>query len=411
MKTNKIISAILACSIMGTALAAPTAKWASATVNEKSVLINKSIDSPQVNNNREPVSFSYKLAADEKLNFEVQKNITSSRQYWLDSTAKILAKGINLPVSGGNTIIRISPLTNNKSVQLSAANIHILNNGIEKSLNVFADSKELNNTGLAFRDSSIALKVQSQAGHLNLKVDSNMGDTPFVIHVFEPESDYVLSLAATKMSFAANQKITINSDFLNANKNMQASLQGYISRPDGSVLGELNFIQDKKGGYSADLNAVGAQGLAHGLWEAHIFAKGIDKGVEIMRDAKIGFAVKLNTAAFDNSLNLTKNSIQLGINVGLAGRYEVRGVLMGTDPKSQQLQPIAMTMAANWLTAGSQSISLPLDRKFIAESQLVAPYAIRGIQLNNQTYFAPVQSVQQGIDLFEFELQDDQQIR
>lgn len=409
MKTNKILSAILACSIVGSVYATPNAQWAIATdiSSNKTTLISKAINTPQVNNNHEAVSFSYKLDANESLNFDNKPFVENSKQYWIDSTGNKLAQGIQLPVTGGDTIIRISPLTNDKSVQLTSSMIQIQNNGIDSNIQVFADSQDLKATGVSFSDNSIALKLQSQPGNLNLKLDNFNGNMPFVIHVFEPKSSYALSLASTQATFNANQIITVNTSMLSADKNIQTNLQGYINRPDGSVLGELDFAQNKNGSYSANIPAIGAQGLAQGLWEVHVFAKGNDKGLEIMRDAQTSFAVNLNTAEFSNNLKMTANTIEVGVNVGLEGRYEVRGVLMGTN-KAGDIQPVAMTMTADWLTTGQQSISLKLDTQLITESGLSAPFALKNVQLTNQTYLAPVQTIKSGINMLDFNIDDEQ---
>ncbi|HFC30833.1 MAG TPA: DUF4785 family protein, partial [Oceanospirillales bacterium] len=147
-------------------------------------------------------------------------------------------------------------------------------------------------------------------------------------------------------------------------------------------------------------------GLAQGLWEVHVFAKSNDKNTEIMRDAQTSFAVNLNTAAFTNDLNLQENKLTLGVNVGVEGRYEVRGVLMGTN-KAGQLQPIGMTMVAAWLNTGTQSINLPLDKSLIDESNLSAPFVIKNVQLTNQTYLAPVQTIKAGINLIDFNFKEE----
>ena len=401
MKTKIIISAILACSVMGSAIAAPQAQWVTGIQNNKSTLINKAVSTPSVNNSHDAVSYSYKLDANEELEFNSKAFVVNSRQYWLDSTSDKLAKGISLPVSGGETIIRISPLSNNKAIQLTASSIEIQNNGVSKSIQVFADSENLKSTGAAFSDQSIALKVNASVGNLNLKVTTASANIPFVIHVFEPKSKHVLSLSSTQATYNANQSIQINTNFLLGKESINASLQGYINRPDGSVLGELKFSRNSNGSYSAQIDATGAQGLAQGLWQVHIFAKSQQKGLEIMRDAQTSFAVNLNTAQFSSDLKLVNNTLQVGLNVGLAGRYEVRGVLMGTDVNSKQLRPIAMTMSANWLEAGIQSISLPLDAKILAETHLKAPYVIKDVRLSNQTYLAPVQTVESGIRIVE----------
>ncbi len=399
MKINKLLTIIIACAIGGSVYAAPKVQWATALNNSKTnPLITTKINSPIANNSYEEVSFSYKLAADKELTLDPEPFIENSRQFWLDSTGKELAKGIKLPVTGGDTVIRISPLTNDKSVQITAGIIEIQNNGVDTGIEVFADNQQLKSTGVPFSDNSIALKVPTQAGSLNLKVNTSTGNMPFVIHVLEKDSPYVLSLNANQVTYNANQAISIEATMLAADTSINTSLQGYIRRPDGSVLGDLSFTQGENGSYTANIDAIGAQGLAQGLWEVHVFAEGSDSGAEFMRDAQTSFAVNLKTAEFTDNLRMSSDNLQVGINVGLEGRYEVRGVLMGTNGTGE-LQPIAMTMSANWLEAGQSSISLPLDAKIIAESGLSAPFAIKNLQLINQTYLAPVQTIKDGINI------------
>jgi hypothetical protein len=240
--------------------------------------------------------------------------------------------------------------------------------------------------------------TNAQAGDLILKVNSSAKDTPFVIHVLEKNSPYVLSLASTKATYGANETISINTNMLLNNKNIGSNLQGYINRPDGSLLGELKFIKQSDGNYFADIDAIGTHGLSQGLWQVHVFAQSTNKGIKIMRDAQTSFAVKLNTAEFSSNLKMSKISIKVGVDVGLEGRYEVRAVLMGTN-KAGQMQPIAMTMTADWLKTGQQAINLRLDQAIIAKSGLSTPFALRNIQLTNQTYLAPVQTIKSGINL------------
>jgi len=406
MKKYTLLTAVFACSLISAANSAPQAQWAVQISNQKSALITGKIDSPVVNNNREKVSYSYKLSTGESLDFKAKPFKAQSRQYWLDSTGDKLAAGINLPVSGGETIIRISPLSANKSVKLSAKNIHIKNNGQLKNIEVFADSTDLKATGAAFSDQSIALKINAAAGQLKLIIDSSSASTPFVIHVLEKDSPFVLSINANKASYKVNQPIRIDAGISANNKNRDTTLQGYINRPDGSVLGELNFSKNKDGRYIAELDALGAQGMAQGLWEVHVFAKSKENNVVIMRDAQTSFAVNLNTAAFSGKLSLLKNTVNIGVDVAIEGRYEVRGVLMGTNTEGQ-LKPFAMTMTADWLKVGENSLALPIDAKSTANSGLSAPFAIKNVQLTNQTYLAPVQTVVEGIKLVDINFSED----
>ena len=396
---KNILKAMVLCTLTTTVYAAQKAEWAEEIITNKSSLLSANINSPQTNLNKQSVSYTYKLDKSEELSFEVTPFEEKSKQFWIDSTGAKLVSGINLPVTGGNTVIRISPLSNDKSIQLDASMITIENNGKVKELNVFADSTQLKATGAAFSENTIALMVNANAGELNLKVDSFAEETPFVIHVLEPNSDYVLSLKTTQATFNANQKISVNTHVLFGNEKLSAELQGYISKPDGSVLGNLEFIQDHEGKYMAEIDAKGSQGLVQGLWEVHVFSKSHNKGIDIMRDAQTSFAVNLNTAQFDGQLKISESNLKVGIQVGLEGRYEVRGVVMGTDAKTLKQTPIAMTMTAAWLTEGTQSLSLPIDKKLLQESGLIAPFSIKNVQLNNQTYLAPVQTVKSGINL------------
>ncbi len=296
MKINKLLTIIIACAIGGSVYAAPKVQWATALNKSKTkLLITTKINSPIANNNYEEVSFSYKLAADEKLGLDPQPFIENSRQFWLDTTGKELAKGIKLPVTGGDTVIRISPLTNDKSVQITAGIIEIQNNGIDAGIEVFADNQQLNSTGATFSDNSIALKVSTQAGSLNLKVNTATGNMPFVIHVLEKDSPYVLSLNANQVTYDVNQVIRIEANMLVVDESISTSLQGYIRRPDGSVLGDLSFTQGVDGSYTANIDAIDAQGLAQGLWEVHVFSKGSDRGTEFMRDAQTSFVRRGST--------------------------------------------------------------------------------------------------------------------
>ncbi len=396
---KNIIKTLALFTITTSVYADPKAQWTADIDVSKSGLISTHINSPQVNTNKDAVSFSYKLEQTEKLEFDVKPFIEQSKQYWIDSTGNKLINGISLPVSGGDTVIRISPLSNDKSIHIDASMIKIKNNGQLKSINVFADADQLKATGAAFSENSIALKVKADAGKLNLKVDNYTGDTPFVVHVLEPKSNYVLTLKTSKATYNANQNITIATDLFNGETKISADLQGYINRPDGSVLGNLKFTQDNQGKYVADIDAMGSQGLAQGLWEVHVFAKSEDKGIEILRDAQTSFAVNLNTAKFDGQLKMSDTSLKIGVQVGLQGRYEVRGVLMGTDSQSLELKPIAMTMSAAWLNKGVQELDLPIDTKMLHDSGLIAPFSIKNVQLTNQTYLAPVQTIKSGINL------------
>ncbi len=140
---KRIIKTLILSSFITTAYAGPKAQWQVAIDKSNTNLLTHQIDSMRANTNKETVSYSYILDQTEELNFDIKPFSEKSKQYWIDSTGNKLVSGISLPVSGGDTVIRISPLTNDKSIQIESHMIKIQNNGTTKSINVFADSSQL----------------------------------------------------------------------------------------------------------------------------------------------------------------------------------------------------------------------------------------------------------------------------
>ncbi len=322
--------------------------------------------------------------------------VASSRQFWLRPTGNELAAGIDIPITGGETLFRISRVKKHKSTRFSANAIQIQNNDTGKAIQLFS-------VRAASSDRTIVFKINTTPGYVNLKVDTARGKTPYVIHVLEKHSPYVLSLHSSSFLYAADQTIGINVSMLNLDKSINTSLQGYITLPDGRILGDLEFSQNGNGSYSANISAAGhAVGGLEGLFEAHVFAEGNDNGLTIRRDSKTAFGLILRTARFNGKLKATKQAIEFGIDVGVEAKYALKATLVGTN-ESGVMQELHYVSSGNWLQTGQQTLTLELNPRFIAESCLTAPYALKNISLVNLTYMAPAQTVKPGINLSGFD--------
>ncbi len=392
--------ALLGIALSGSAVAEGTVRW-NVPVQPSTDSLDKSVpaDVPLVNTNRETVAFSYAIDRDQPLAVNTPVHTEKSRQYWLDTTGEKLAAGLELPVTGGQTIVRISPLKTDKSI--TAAGIQLMAKGRHRDLDVFADATSLKDTGVPFSPNSVAFKTRLPAGKAVLKVTGLRNDTPVVVHVFEPESSHVLALQTVKATFGAGEPVQVLASLTNGVQSEQAEIQGYVSLPDGRVAGSLRFVRRPDGTYRADLPIHTLTGLGNGLWEVHVFAAN-DK---TMRDAQTAFAVTLPTAAFDGRLELDSGAaggavVKVGIQVAQEGRFEVRGVLYGRNSSGQAV-PFAVSMAASWLSPGQRSVALPVDGRLIAQAGLQSPFEIRQVTLTDQSRFAPVQMVAEGITLFE----------
>ncbi len=351
-----------------------------------------------VNQNREPIQFSYALAADAALDFTPRPYVEESRQYWFDASGEELSQGVKLALSSSEAVIRISPMSlQDKAVEISAPMLQMSMAGEPIEARVFADSASLKATGAAFSDHTIAFKIDNHPGTLDLKVNGlTGGDAPFVVHVLEPKSSHVFELTTQRAVQKSGAAMTVFTAMHSDGGLLDASVQGYVSKPDGSVVSTLDFKRRADGRFAAVLDLPAGESLAHGLWQIHTYAEAMNGGVKVLRDAQSGFAVTHNSAAFNGRLALEQQQLSIGITASLAGRYEVKGVLYGHD-SSGQARPLAMLMSANWLQAGDHNIPLALDQNLITQSGLNAPFELRNVQLFNQSLMAPVQTVEQGI--------------
>jgi hypothetical protein len=108
--------------------------------------------------------------------------------------------------------------------------------------------------------------------------------------------------------------------------------------------------------------------------------------------------VSLPIARFNLALTVNNNTLKVGLDVSVSGRYEVSGVLSGVNKKGEK-QPIAMLMTAAQLSKGQAALSLDIPQDLIKQSDLQGPYIIDNMSLKNQSLMVPVQQLDKGIRL------------
>jgi hypothetical protein len=356
-----------------------------------------------VNNEQQAVKFHYSLLGSEPLSDNNQGYLAESKQYWLNTTASKLGQGIQLPVTSDLAVIRINPLNpSTSSKSLNQQDIVINQFDQTLTVDVFANSEQLKATGMPVSDHTVALKVRTQPGMLTLSMPTatkslTKGDT-FVVHVFEPNSDYSLQLKTSQQQYAANQLITVNSQMLSQQGAHQMSIQGYITQPNGKKVADLNFQPHKNGDYQASTDQLTGQSLAHGLWEIHTVASSNINGLKVMRDVSTAFALSLPTARINQQMAVNNHVLKLGLDVAVAGRYELSGVLSGINNQGEK-QPIAMLMSAAQLNKGQVALNLDLPQDLIHQSGFKGPFVVDHINLKNQSLMVPVQQLSSSIQL------------
>ena len=404
MKLVKNITLLSLMSLSTIGLAQYTAQWTTAPQNIDLVNSQSLKNGMQpVNHEQQPVTFHYSLLGHEPLADNNQGYLAESKQYWLNTSAEKLSRGIELPVTSDLAVIRINPLNPTKSSgSLNQQDIVIKQFDQTLNVDVFANTEQLKATGMPVADHTVAMNVNTQPGLLHLSMPTatkslSKGDT-FVVHVFEPNSDYVLQLKTSQQQYAANQTIKISSQLLSQQGVNDMSISGYITQPNGEKVADLSFQPNKKGDYHATIDQLTGQSLAQGLWEIHSIATSEVNGLKVMRDVSSAFALSLPTARINPQITVNNHALKLGLDVAQAGRYEVSGVLSGMDANGEK-QPIAMLMSAAQLNKGQASLNLDLPSDLIRQSGFQGPFVVDHISLKNQSLMVPVQQLNAAIQL------------
>ncbi|GAA4826126.1 hypothetical protein GCM10011365_06890 [Marinicella pacifica] len=408
MNTIKKLSIVSLLGLSSFALAQYTSEWTQ--LPQQVELVNngslKNFAEP-VNHEQQTINFHFSLLGDVAPTTQNQGYLAESKQYWLNATADKLSQGIELPVTSDLAVIRINPLNPNKSTaSFSQQDIVVSQFGQPLEVAVFANAEQLKATGMPVSDHTVAMNVNTRPGLLRLSLPqankSLAKGNIFVVHVFEPNSDYVLQLKTSQQQYSANQAFKVSSQLLSAQHSHNMLISGYITGPNGDKVADLVFNPTKNGDYEALMAPLSGQSLAHGLWEVHTVASSDVNGLKVMRDVSSAFAVSVPLARFNHALTVENHNLKMGLDVAMAGRYEVSAVLSGMDAAGEK-QPLAMLMSAAQLNKGQAFLQLELPRDLIKQSGLTAPFIIEQINLKNQSLMVPVQQISATIQLLPLE--------
>lgn len=364
------------------------------------------------NTEQQSVTYNQSLLGQHDLKWQNTGYVTESKQYWLDVKGAELSQGVNLPLTSSTAIVRINPLvsgTVKSTIESNQLELSTSGKTIEPEL--FVNASQLKAAGMAVNEETVAFKVNAQPGELALKLTGirNPSDA-FVIHVFEPDSDHVLSLSTNKQRYNSASDFIVKANLSHYGEHKEVQVNGYITTPTGEKFSDLKFSMNQDGGYQAEVSAIKGLPMTQGLWEVHTITEAQIDGLKVMRDASTAFAVNMATARFSGELTMTDKQLGIGIENSMPSRYEVRGVLYGLDDLGEQ-QPIALMMAAKWLKKGQSTIQLELPLNLIDQSGYQGPYHIQQLELKNQSLMAPVQLVEQGIRLVSLPQTDSNRVK
>lgn len=345
------------------------------------------------------ISFSFPIEGAQQLDFSTKQAHTQSRQFTIDASGSQLKRGVNFNTSAKGALVRISAFDGHSAVEpqnlsLKTSKGKVFAKG--QGFDTLVSSSAMQKSGTAFQQGTTGFKIADNAGagQMTLKADSGIrSNGRYRINVFEKNSDTALHLTADKNNYLASDTLKVDASVFNQGQtqNIQ-SIQGKLVSPTGKEF-PVNFEQSKDGYQLNKPLNMSAHSVPGALWELRTVTQVKVNGQMVQRNGQVPFAFAEQTAKLSASATMfgQKQSPKatVPINVKTDGRYEVRGVLYGTDA-SGNLKPAMMTHSAANLAAGEGAIILDFDTSILQKSGLSAPFTVRNIELRDQSQMALV---------------------
>lgn len=343
----------------------------------------------------EPVQFAWRLDSAATLQPVAQPHLASSKEYWDRRNADELAAGVAIPTTSPGAIVRLSPVGDGSAKALEARQV-ILRKGGETYANgagmqALADSQSLEKGSAPFPAGSTVFRIDPAlgAGRFELQVPMASGDA--VVHVYEPDSPVHLDLKASRVGYQAGSEIRIDARLVDAGQARGIDeISGLITSPGGQVR-EISFVADKAGGYRASLPAdFAAESGIGALFEVQAFASATSAQGQLLRDARTAFSYSVPSARFTGAVRTVPVRmrdpvvyLEFDVEVAAASRYQIGGVLYGTDQSGAKV-PVAMAQRAERLEPGVHGMTLLFGPDVLDGAKAGAPWEIRDLQLVNQ---------------------------
>lgn len=338
---------------------------------------------------RDAVAVSFALEADKTLDLVDHPFVATSKEYWIDVSAADLAAGVSVFTHGPGALVRINPAPGETIATTLDPRTFVLVDPAKRlrgdgtGMELIATAEQLKAAGTPFAEGTVAFRLRADlgAGTFALKA-ADLGAGRYVMHVLDHASPLALTVSTERSSYLHGQTLVVRVGLAGAKG---GTPEGFVASPAGRSW-PLTFERGRDGAFEARLVLDAAERPAPGLWEAHVALQGQADGLALRRYGKVAFAVAMPSARLDGSAALTDggaSSVRLGLEMAAAGRYEVRGMLFGSDAQGQLL-PIAVGHSAAWLEAGHASLELGFDQTLIEASGLGAPFEVRDLRLVDQ---------------------------
>jgi hypothetical protein len=347
--------------------------------------------------------YSFPVAQAAKLESTKAYNAMST-SYVMEVTGAQLNKGVALKTTQSDVAVLISRAGESVALDTGLLQLRHPANPSAALVDKRVSDEELSQVGMF--SNTVALKTVSNAafGALTLKTAQGLAASDkYMVQVQEKNSPYNLSLSIPTQSYTAADKVIARGAMLKgAGSKGESNLK--MSNTTAQLIapnGEVSKVSVKVNGdelvFSASEQAEIISPI-NGLYELRVQTTGTDNNLSIPRNAKVAFALSRNTATINNAALVEKNGLSANVSILAkeAGRFEVRGVLYGTNARGQ-LVPVMETHAAQSTNAGAESIKLPFDAAILAKANVNAPYELRDVRLFDQKQLGLIDTLERKV--------------
>ena len=353
-----------------------------------------------------PVAMSWAIAPDNPLDLAPQPYTAESKGYFLRLQGTDLLDGVALPVTHPGALIRMTSAgpAGKRSTPIRGSDLVFVNQSGEafsggRGIRPVLDTDQVPQRKTAFAPGTNVFQLHEVMGTGEFFIfsdDQTLADRQLTIEVLELRSPVSLRLQTRRDAYFMGQEVTVDAALLDAGLPMNASYQGQLMGPDGTTL-PLTF---ENGTGSATLPTT--RGDFRGLWKVRVTAMSENGEQVVLREAHTAFAMARPTARLTGDLITNQDhhgiTATLNVDVAAAGRYELRGILFGTDSGGQQV-PLAIAHAADWLSPGATSLALNFEAGLLAHEEAGAPYTVKDLRLIHQNRMSLLHRQQTGFHI------------
>lgn len=349
--------------------------------------------------NTDTASYSFAIQPDNKFVTSQSEFVpaTQSREYTLDVNGESLQRGVSLTTSAPGALVRISAADGRSAVEPQMMNISQQGGksfAKGSGFDMLVDSNSMQAQGIGFQRGTTGFKIADELGKGEFTLQTNQKINPngkYRINVFEKNSDTALYLKSQRAGYFKGDTLSVDAHVFDEGQAQAIrNIKGQLVSPTGQ---SYPVIFKKSGdGYQVKMPMkMAADNTPGALWELHTEVKAHVNGKLVQRNGRVPFSYDEMTASMGGNVQIVggdKNlKAMVPVNVSQDSRFEVRGVLYGTD-QAGNMKAIMMTHTAQNLGRGAGQIMMEFDAKILADSGLSAPYELRNVELRDQSQMA-----------------------